>query len=1053
MARLQANTRIYGAAYIDSTLALSGNADLSGGNVTIGTGNASVGAMFTVATGNLYTTSPTITITSPTTFGGAPATANVSIGVISVSITAGGSGYYVGNVLTAVGNASIVSNAVFTVTSTSATPGAITGLAITSPGVYYFANTNPMTTTLTGSGGGTGAAFTTTYGINTPVVTYGGTGYTEQPQAVFTGGGGSGAFAQVWVGPTPSAATVRFMNNDRLTFAGPGGTAFEIRNPAFSTGASNSVYAAPTVFTNAGYVSYSIGDSGGGVSLISRGSGAGVSVAQGGGVTITNFPYVTNAVNYLNLQAAATGFYPTISAQGSDTNISLQLTPKGTGIVSSAAALQINSYGTSQIALNASGNYYGVIGTPTGSSQLWGLGWGNSGYFGGQALTWGNVGNVKLPAGIASTGTSTGALTIPYAGGIGVTGNVNIGGTTSIAANLNINGSFSMNGTNNYATIPYSTTYFDWFTTSVDYTLECWIYPLTYTGWSNLGGIPASLGSMAANGSNNNWSFGINTTGVVTFYYYNGVTTYINGTGVAPLNSWSHIAMTKTNNGVTLFINGVLQTNSANTAIVGSPQTGTPITIGAYAGNYPNGFITDIRIVKGAAVYYGNYTVPTAPLTTTQSASANILAISSNVTLLLTAASAANLLVDSSSINNTVSNFGLNYSGNSPFYTGTIPSTSTTTGALVITGGTGISGNLNVGGNLVSTSTIVNTPGTNLLPLNTTWGNPWNNTGMTLTLSQLDPFGGNNAVLLNDGTTTGQHFSYVYVNNTVGAPYTFSFYAKSSGTANPAAYMAIYYYNPNVGIIFNMSTGAYSSTIGGTALSFSSTNVGNGWWRFTLTQWGYLPTNNAWEICMVNSTGTSFGGTGGSYTGTNQTVLIYAPQLEYGYTALPPVINTTSSAIYNNPTIKFSNTASQISMDINSNIVVTSANIVLNGNVLGNAMPGGIITSSALGYIGLPQNTQNSNYTLLLSDQGKSIYYTANANITIPTNAVTPFPVGSTITITTAALTSVNVTVATDTLYLAGVGSQGNRLVSPYGLATLTKVTPTSWYIGGTGVS
>ena len=53
-------------------------------------------------------------------------------------------------------------------------------------------------------------------------------------------------------------------------------------------------------------------------------------------VAITN---TASAVNYLNLTGAATGAAPIISAQGSDTNIDLKLTPKGTGAVTTAASL------------------------------------------------------------------------------------------------------------------------------------------------------------------------------------------------------------------------------------------------------------------------------------------------------------------------------------------------------------------------------------------------------------------------------------------------------------------------------------------------------------------------------------------------------------------------------------------------------------------------------------------------------------------------------------------------------------------------------------------
>ena len=69
-----------------------------------------------------------------------------------------------------------------------------------------------------------------------------------------------------------------------------------------------------------------------------KGTG-GFNFTTGGGqqVGITS---TASAVNYLNLTGAATGVAPTLSVAGSDANISLTLTTKGTGIVQTAATLK-----------------------------------------------------------------------------------------------------------------------------------------------------------------------------------------------------------------------------------------------------------------------------------------------------------------------------------------------------------------------------------------------------------------------------------------------------------------------------------------------------------------------------------------------------------------------------------------------------------------------------------------------------------------------------------------------------------------------------------------
>jgi hypothetical protein len=62
-----------------------------------------------------------------------------------------------------------------------------------------------------------------------------------------------------------------------------------------------------------------------------KGTGS-IQLASGGG-TQAIVSNTASAVNYLQVTGAATGAAPTISAQGSDANINLKLTPKGTGVL------------------------------------------------------------------------------------------------------------------------------------------------------------------------------------------------------------------------------------------------------------------------------------------------------------------------------------------------------------------------------------------------------------------------------------------------------------------------------------------------------------------------------------------------------------------------------------------------------------------------------------------------------------------------------------------------------------------------------------------------
>lgn len=89
-------------------------------------------------------------------------------------------------------------------------------------------------------------------------------------------------------------------------------------------------------YTAAGAVSANIS-----FNFTTKGAGA-FNIATGGGrqAAIT---HTASAVNYLQLTGAATGAAPTISAQGSDANIGLVLSSKGTGVVALGGSTVANS--------------------------------------------------------------------------------------------------------------------------------------------------------------------------------------------------------------------------------------------------------------------------------------------------------------------------------------------------------------------------------------------------------------------------------------------------------------------------------------------------------------------------------------------------------------------------------------------------------------------------------------------------------------------------------------------------------------------------------------
>lgn len=114
--------------------------------------------------------------------------------------------------------------------------------------------------------------------------------------------------------------------------------------------------------------------------------------------------------------------------------------------------------------------------------------------------------------------------------------------------------------------------------------------------------------------------------------------------------------------------------------------------------------------------------------------------------------------------------------------------------------------------------------------------------------------------------------------------------------------------------------------------------------------------------------------------------------------------------------------------------------------------------TNAVGFLTIPQNIQNANYTTVLADSGKQIYrangQTTAITWTIPANASVAYPIGTSITfINDGTSASVTIAITTDTMVLASSGTTGNRTLAVQGIATATKVTATRWLISGVGLT
>jgi hypothetical protein len=108
------------------------------------------------------------------------------------------------------------------------------------------------------------------------------------------------------------------------------------------------------------------------------------------------------------------------------------------------------------------------------------------------------------------------------------------------------------------------------------------------------------------------------------------------GTRYFQYNTWYHVAYQRTSGTHSCYINGVAATSYVTVNNLNYTTSAMAIG-GANSGatRYDfTGYISNLRIVKGLAVYTGAFTPPTSPLKATQSSGTNIAAITTQTSVL-----------------------------------------------------------------------------------------------------------------------------------------------------------------------------------------------------------------------------------------------------------------------------------------------------------------------------------------------------------------------------------------------------------------------------------
>lgn len=176
------------------------------------------------------------------------------------------------------------------------------------------------------------------------------------------------------------------------------------------------------------------------------------------------------------------------------------------------------------------------------------------------------------------------------------TGNVTQGAFSPYGSNW----SNYFDGNGDYLSLPTNTAFN--FGTG-DFTVEC------YANLNSIGGLLVTAADATGGlffGFQSSTVFGYGRTGVAWDYT---VTVSVS------VNQWHHFALTRSGTSIRLFIDGA-QVGTTQTSSTAYDLGATNLLIGGFVASlWVNGYISNVRVIKGAAQYTANFTPATAPLT------------------------------------------------------------------------------------------------------------------------------------------------------------------------------------------------------------------------------------------------------------------------------------------------------------------------------------------------------------------------------------------------------------------------------------------------------
>ena len=275
------------------------------------------------------------------------------------------------------------------------------------------------------------------------------------------------------------------------------------------------------------------------------------------------------------------------------------------------------------------------------------------------AVSSGMVTRSALPSITRQRGTTTGSanLMLYGAGKTTATNNITFVDSSANAFTVTRNGDTVQSGFNPFSQASAGAGYFDGtgdylscasnaafaFGTG-NFTVEAWVYVSTVAPASQ-----AIIDTRSSQPSSTGFYFGLASATIQIFS--SGVINLTGGT-IVP-SAWTHVALTRSGTTIRLFVNGT-QVNSTTNS---TNWTDNNMLVGVSAGLLTpiTGYMSNLRLVKGTAVYTSNFTPPTSPLTAI-----------TNTSLLL-------LMDNYSIVNSTATNLPVTINGNTTISTAQYP--------------------------------------------------------------------------------------------------------------------------------------------------------------------------------------------------------------------------------------------------------------------------------------------------------------------------------------------------------------------------------------------